>query len=186
MDRGRGRRPSPKPSSTLVGPQQRARAHHEEQPGDAASFGEGGLFISQQQGSFLLVDAPCDRRGSVGARGRTVDPPSRGVHVGPVPYVPGVLVWDLPAWRPAWNAMWCRAWARAGRNAGSSWAWAIATGRAAHPHLPGPRLALVPYVPVVVWGWARDPLTVRRVQGCSERLHTCAPCSARDPRGRGR
>ena len=29
-------------SSTLVGPQQRARAHHEEQPGDAASFGEGG------------------------------------------------------------------------------------------------------------------------------------------------
>jgi len=30
------------PSSTLVGPQQRARAHDEEQPGDAASFGEGG------------------------------------------------------------------------------------------------------------------------------------------------
>jgi hypothetical protein len=44
MDRGRGRRPSPKPSSTLVGPQQRARAHHEEQPGDAASFGEGGCL----------------------------------------------------------------------------------------------------------------------------------------------
>ena len=35
------------PSSTLVGPQQRARAHHEEQPGDAASFGEGGSLIRQ-------------------------------------------------------------------------------------------------------------------------------------------
>jgi hypothetical protein len=80
------------------------------------------------------------------------------VHVGPVPCVPGGLRRDLPAWRPAWNAMWCRAWARAGRNAGSSWAWAIATGRAARPHPPGPRLALVPYVPGVVWVGHGTPL----------------------------
>ena len=91
-----------------------------------------------------------------------------------------------PPGAPARHAMWCRAWACCGLSAGSSWAWVIAMGDTAHPHPPGPRLALVPYVPVVVWGWARDTLTVRRVQGRSERLRARAPCSARDPRGRGR
>jgi hypothetical protein len=174
-------------SSTLVGPQQRARAHHEEQPGDAASSGEGGV---NHPTALLLVDAPCDRRGIPGCgcngpygrpalarrarRARAVRAWGAGCGTSPPPGAP--------------HGTRCgAAHGRAGRNAGSSWAWVIAMGHTAHPHPPGPRLALVPYVPVG-WAEARDPplRTVRRVQGCSERLHMCAPCSARDPRGRGR
>ena len=119
-----------------------------------------GSYVSlggpvERPGRLQLVPIP--EEGDFGILEAATGSPSRGSGGWEAHASLGPTAGYAESWRPAWNAMWCRAWARAGRNAGSSWAWAIATGRAARPHPPGPRLALVPYVPVVVWGWARDP-----------------------------
>ena len=90
-----------------------------------------------------------------------VDPPSRGVHVGPVPHVPGG--WFLVGWLvggrvkagcgppppppppPPMAPRVARdgaAHRRVRLSAGSLRARVIATGHKAHPHPPGPHLLL--------------------------------------------
>ena len=69
---------------------------------------------------------------------------------------------------------------------GSPGTRATATDRADAPHPPGVRVALtIGRGRAGLWR-AAARRTVRSVQGCSERPRACAPCPARDPRGRGR
>ena len=75
---------------------------------------------------------------------------------------------------------------RSGLHVGSPGTRATATDRADAPHPPGVRVALTIGRGCAGLWRAAARRTVRSVQGCSERPRACAPCPARDPRGRGR